>query len=255
MRKNYFLFLLLGFTCANAQIQSQDFEGAVLPSGWTTNIVSGNVDWQFGSGAMSSGLDFSSNAAIFDDDLAGEDELDNTVELISPPVDITSYATVSLSFEYAIQDYIGAGDFYAHVWDGNAWVEILAMSVDQNPIVVTYDVTAYKNTAFKVKFTFDDGDDYGWGAGVDNFLLTGTLGVKDNNFSKLKIYPNPTVQFLTIKTDSQISDIEIFNIMGQRFHNFRAENSKIDVSRLNSGDYFINFVLYGKRYSERFIKK
>src|SRR5690606_37033865 len=60
--------------------ESEDFEGATVPSGWTTNIVLGTQDWAFGSGAMPTGGDFPTNAAIFDDDAAGSE--DNIVELI-----------------------------------------------------------------------------------------------------------------------------------------------------------------------------
>ena len=50
----------------------EEFEGATIPSGWTTEILAGTWDWTFGSGDMPLGPDFPTNAAIFDDDAAGK---------------------------------------------------------------------------------------------------------------------------------------------------------------------------------------
>jgi len=121
MKKLYFLAILLATTFSYGQL-NENFEGATLPTGWSTNMVSGSVDWAFGSGLMPTGTDFTSNAAIFDDDAAGGAELDNTVELISPSIDLTAYSVLNLSFEYAFQDYVCSGFFIIHVWVCFGWV-------------------------------------------------------------------------------------------------------------------------------------
>ncbi|MAB39374.1 MAG: hypothetical protein CL525_09835, partial [Aequorivita sp.] len=68
--------------------ESEDFEGATIPTGWTTVIESGSQDWTFGSGDMPLGTDFPTNAAIFDDDAAGSGEV-NLARLLSPAYDLT----------------------------------------------------------------------------------------------------------------------------------------------------------------------
>ena len=197
MKKNYILLFLLSSVFVNAQIQSEDFENGTIPTGWSSNILTGSADWAFGSGAMPSGDSFATFAAIFDDDAAGDTELDNSANLISPEVNVASYTTLSLSFEYAMQAFIDKGLFTAEVWDGTGWIEILSEDVDTNPNVVTYDVTIYKNAAFKVRFTYDDEDEYAWGAGVDDFVLTGTnLGTQSSSINKFSVYPNPTSDYL-----------------------------------------------------------
>ncbi len=92
--------------------ESEDFEGASIPSGWSTVIETGSADWTFGSNAMPLGPDFATNAAIFDDDAAGNGEV-NLVRLLSPAYDLTGASNVQLSFEYAIQDFIGSGTLEA----------------------------------------------------------------------------------------------------------------------------------------------
>jgi subtilisin-like proprotein convertase family protein len=152
--------------------ESEDFEGATIPTGWTTVIESGTQDWTFGSGAMPGGPDFPTNAAIFDDDAAGSGPA-NLARLVSPAYDLTGASNVQLSFDYSLQDFAGSGTFEVEIWDGAAWQQILFVDVDTAPVNSgNIDVSASANAAFQVRFTYDDEDDWAWGAGVDNFLLT-----------------------------------------------------------------------------------
>ncbi len=253
------LYLFIGLLSANftfSQIQSQDFEGATLPTGWTTNIVSGSFDWTFGSGTMPSGTSFTTNAAIYNDDAAGETALDNTVQLLSPAVNLTTYTAITLSFEYAIQDYIGSGYFTAEVWNGTAWVEILNDSVDTNPTAFTLDITSYVNPAFQVRFTYGDDAAWGWGAGVDNFSITGTpLGVADFNQSKVTVYPNPTVDFVTINSNYEVSNISVSDVNGKLIKTFDNGLTKIDVSDLTAGVYFLKYDTNGNHYLNKILRK
>ncbi len=152
--------------------ESEDFEGASIPTGWTTVIESGSYDWAFGSGDMPSGPDFTTNAAIFDDDAAGSGT-SNLARLVSPAYDLTGATSSELSFDYALKTYLDDGTFEVEVWDGAAWQSILFVDADQGPVNTgAIDVSSYINAAFQVRFTYDDEDSWAWGAGVDNFLLT-----------------------------------------------------------------------------------
>ncbi|AFL81539.1 regulatory P domain of subtilisin-like proprotein convertases [Aequorivita sublithincola DSM 14238] len=149
----------------------EEFEGATIPTGWSTNILVGTYDWTFGSGDMPVGGDFPTNAAIFDDDAAGNG--DNVAELLSPIYDLSGTTTAELSFDYALQDFAGSGLLRAEVWDGAAWQQVfLADNADIDPVNTgVLDVLAFANAAFQVKFTWDDETGFNWGAGVDNVLL------------------------------------------------------------------------------------
>src|SRR5690554_43211 len=152
--------------------ESENFEGASIPTGWTTVIESGAHDWEFGSGTMPFGPSFTSNAAIFDDDAAGSGSGANKARLVSPAYDLTGASNVELSFDYALKQFIGDGTLEAEVWDGTAWQSILFVDADQPPINSgVIDVSGYLNAAFQVRFTYDDDNSWAWGAGVDTFLL------------------------------------------------------------------------------------
>lgn len=255
MKKLYFFAGLLFANFTFAQIQTQDFEAATLPAGWTTNVLAGGVDWAFGSGTMPINGNFSSNAAIFDDDAAGDTELDNSSQLLSPAVDVSSYTAISLSFEYALQDYIGAGYFTAEVFDGTNWVEILNVTEDQNPVVFTLDVTAYANPAFQVRFTYGDDQDWAWGAGVDNFSLTGTLANSSFSQSRISVSPNPTADFININTTDVLTNMRIVDLNGKTVQNIQNGTSKVDISNLSAGTYFLQYDTEGQHYLNRIVRK
>src|SRR5690606_4639653 len=91
------VFCVGGFGIFN---ESEDFEGASVPAGWTTIIEVGVANWQFGSGNMPLGPDFSSNAAIFNDDAAGSGQT-NLVRLLSPVYDLTGASNVIVGYDVA----------------------------------------------------------------------------------------------------------------------------------------------------------
>ena len=149
----------------------EEFEGSTIPDGWSTVIDAGVQDWTFGSGEMPSGPSFSTNAAIFDDDAAGSGEV-NFATLYSPVYDITGSSTASISFDYTMEDFLGAGIFIVEVYDGSAWQEVLFADASTGLVNSgMIDMLPYLNEAFQVRFTYDDEGSWAWGAGVDNFQL------------------------------------------------------------------------------------
>ncbi|AFL81453.1 HYR domain-containing protein [Aequorivita sublithincola DSM 14238] len=151
---------------------SEDFEGATIPSGWTTDIQAGTYDWTFGSGDMPLGADFPTNAAIFDDDAAGSGQV-NLVSLLSPVYDISAATSATVSFDYILKDFIGFGVLTVDVYDGATWQQILIVDdIDVGPVNTgDLDMMAYANANFQVRFTYDDEGSWAYGAGIDNFLL------------------------------------------------------------------------------------
>src|SRR5690606_18247258 len=111
--------------------ETEDFEGATIPTGWTTEIGAGVQDWEFGSGDLPLGDDFPTNAAIFDDDAAGSGNT-NLVTLASPVYDLASASTISLGYDVAFQE---AGDqtFTVEVFDGSAWQQVALYDASLDP--------------------------------------------------------------------------------------------------------------------------
>jgi len=186
------------------ETEEVDFEGSSIPNGWTTQINAGSQDWTFGSGDMPTGTDFPSNAAIFDDDAAGNGAVNNAT-LISPVYDLSGASTASLSFDYAMQEFLGDGTLTVEVYDGAAWQEILFVDVSTNPTNTgAIDLAAYLNANFQVRYTYDDEGGWGWGAGVDNFELTYSI-VPTSNIVEIELGPDGTT---SVDPYSLVSNID-----------------------------------------------
>ena len=65
-----------------------------------------------------------------------------------------------------------------------------------------------------------------------------SLGINDIEFVNLKIYPNPTSDYINITATTTIDKVELYSILGQKVY-VANNTSTIDVSRFDSGVYFI----------------
>jgi hypothetical protein len=152
-----------------------DFEGSSVPEGWSVSNTVGDYDWTFGaSGAVNAGgtIPFSSNAAVFDDDAAGNGNVNNA-SLLTPVWDMSGTSSVTMSYDYSFNE-LGAGETLAvDVYDGAAWQNVVTYDTDvltpENSGVI--DGSALANAEFQVRFTYDDAGSWGWNAGVDNFQI------------------------------------------------------------------------------------
>lgn len=77
---------------------------------------------------------------------------------------------------------------------------------------------------------------------------------------KLKIYPNPTSQYLTIHTegDFDIHSVMIFDMNGKIVDPIfvgKDVRQDIDISHLTKGVYFITVRLSNERITKRFVKE
>ncbi|RLD30625.1 MAG: hypothetical protein DRI70_00605 [Bacteroidetes bacterium] len=64
------------------------------------------------------------------------------------------------------------------------------------------------------------------------------LGISDNNYSRVVLYPNPTQGLVTLLSDQTITKIELLNSLGQNI-DLTWDTSQIDLSKLESGIYFL----------------
>lgn len=80
------------------------------------------------------------------------------------------------------------------------------------------------------------------------------VSVDDQNSQYLQVYPNPVSDYIYVKSMFSIKMIEVCNIYGFQLFNINTENSetKIDLSSLRSGIYFLKLFKYN---NEVIVKK
>ena len=99
--------------------------------------------------------------------------------------------------------------------------------------------------------------------------MKGTITVNGETFIQniskqvsFSLYPNPTSDKLTTELNYSVSgnsQITIFDITGKQLMNENFINSEelthtIDVSKLNSGKYFIHYTINNNSYTQSFVK-
>ena len=153
----------------------EDFNGCAMPSDWTTNLVNGVDDWQFGDNGGDN-LD-GTCMAYFDDDIIGSGASPNWVQLFSPVVDASSGDNLQLTFDFNYNN-LTTDSFYVDVWNGATWDNILLLTSDSTgawlggpyPTAVI-PMAGYTNADFQVRFSFNDNGTWAWYVGIDNVVL------------------------------------------------------------------------------------
>ncbi|MCI3936993.1 T9SS type A sorting domain-containing protein [Chryseobacterium aahli] len=85
------------------------------------------------------------------------------------------------------------------------------------------------------------------------------LDLQEQNTSEnyLTIYPNPARQFININYSNtdKVQDVSIFDASGKKALNFKNKQSKIDISSLSQGLYYITVDINNKTTIKKFIKQ
>lgn len=254
--KKYLFLSVLAAGLGNAQVFSENFNGGIMPAGWTTNNPDTSENW--GVGTENSFATFPNSAAFFDDNNAGEDGVNSNATLTSPVINLTGAASPKLSFKYANMMYNDDSILKVEVFNGTSWVQVFTFSgeagdwgldpdtfvfyVDAYAQATDIDLTPYINANFQFRFIYDDAGDYSYGVVVDDVLISSDLlSASDVSFQDtLEVYPNPVKDNFYIKPDLKSgSVISVVDMSGKAVKTFRQKSDAYGLSELPKGTYMI----------------
>lgn len=142
------------------------------------------------------------------------------------------------------QDYDGFVFVYQNSFDPNSpLVNYLAGNDDSGPgSVITTDLAT--NTNYYYVTTSFAPEDFGTftttitGVGT---ATCGTLAVPGFNDATFSYYPNPVKNTLNLSYNQEISNVDVFNLLGQKViaTKLNANSGQIDVSSLSNGTYMV----------------
>jgi hypothetical protein len=184
--------------------------------------------------------------------------------LITPVVNLP---LGSLELTYKIGTYTyGVLDFDNHfavyvlpetsTFTGNE-IPIFEQTISVGDIALnqTVDLTSYAGQNIKIYFRHYNSDTKGFLIFDDVKITQSTLKVLEvKNDTKIKLYPNPVIDYLYLKTNSKINNVEIYDFVG-RSVNIQQYNNKIDVRALQPGNYIIKIETKDGISLDKFIKK
>ncbi len=92
---------------------------------------------------------------------------------------------------------------------------------------------------------------------VFSFTVAGVLGINEQSIEGLSIYPNPTKNTLNIIAKTPITNIELYNVLGQVLISEKSTSniSQINVSALRTGNYFVKITSENNTEVVRFLKQ
>ncbi|WNM19764.1 M12 family metallo-peptidase [Flavobacterium capsici] len=125
--------------------------------------------------------------------------------------------------------YNGPNDTYPEFNGGSGYTGT------NSPGTVTSTAT---DGSLTVKFFSDQYvTDIGWRATVS---CQQSLGINSNDFIDFTYYPNPTNNSVTLKSNTTITEIDVYNIEGRKLFTKKLEalESNVDLSQFASGTYF-----------------
>jgi len=266
MKKGLLLIAAIIFIAfnSNAQLATETFDSG-LPTGWQTvtpTFASFNTNWH---GSDHEGSFFMRASSYSGGNHATEQWL------VSSSFSTVGYTSLSLTFDNDKANYPGndlqvfvssnfAGDSAS--FSSATWVEVTGLNLssgDYTVVTSTSDISSVvgnDNVYVAFKYTSTDSEGAVWD--VDNVQVTGVASV-NNIKTSTKLFPNPASSILNIKSEVNISNITVSNVIGQRVltvNSINSNNYKLNVENLNNGVYLININnVDGTSGVAKFVKK
>lgn len=111
--------------------------------------------------------------------------------------------------------------------------------------------------SFESNSEIDPCEKYTYGEAEDYFVsLVEPMSVNDYSFNNFNIYPNPVQNQLNLKSDQIISEVILYNLLGQQLIKVspKSQQTQLDVSSLSAGTYILKAVVNGNEKSFKIVK-
>lgn len=93
-------------------------------------------------------------------------------------------------------------------------------------------------------------------SGSSAYYASNTLGLNNSEFSTMKLYPNPTQDYLIIDFEVTVDQIEVTDLNGRLVTvSFDKEAGILDVSQLNSGIYYVTIYSNNSSTVKKIVKQ
>lgn len=183
------LLIFVGFNFLNAQtvILSEDFEGisagSTPPAGWTRSQATPSVGFEFGVSSSLASQYFPvpantqfacSNDDRYDNQAATQNNASED-RLITPPMDLTPFATTGIDVTFDAfnpAQYGSSGSVEVSTDGGQTWTSIGTLPASSQWASYIYGLSAYTNsTNVLVAFRHNDGGGWADGLAIDNVVV------------------------------------------------------------------------------------
>jgi chitodextrinase/uncharacterized Ntn-hydrolase superfamily protein len=186
---------------------------------------------------------------------------DKRAILNSPCFDLSNLTNASFNFDYHMFGTTDMGSITLEIStdDGTTWTSIWSQTVNQGDQWnnQSVDISNYVGGGVQLRFNRFTGGTWRADVAIDNIAVSGsmsmsqpissngimsTLSNEDNFIPTFSLYPNPIRHgVLYFSMNTEMTAYSVYNVSGQRLLNGGKGTDYIDVSKLKSGLYFIEF--------------
>lgn len=265
MIKRLFLASALGVSTsyfAQTTVFEEKFEDPAKRALWSIGDRDGDADtWEFLDAGINEVDSFTGYFAASFSWYLEAFTPDNT--LTSPTINLPASGDLQLSFKVAAGDEEIFEEHYAvYVIPANtsftgAETPVFEETMDGGYLsaakTVNVDISAFGGQDVKLVFRHFNCTDIFY-IGIDDVLISSMpLAVSDAQKNGVKIYPNPTSDFIKVTNADKVNAIRIFDMNGRLVK--QTTSTEIDVRDLSAGQYMLNIHKGKEIVSRKFIKK
>ncbi|QXU49309.1 fibronectin type III domain-containing protein [Chryseobacterium sp. D764] len=262
---------------------TQNFDSGAAPNCWnnvnpTATGTDANLFWKF-SGNGDYGASPANNGkaagtyAWVDASSPYAGAGTNTVQLVTPSVNLTGLTAPLVSFDWFKNHSMSTSTTVSpssydnnkltvEVNDGNGWVVIFSDNTNLNQwrTVAVPLAASYIGATIQVRFTVDKNVN-GNGYFYDDLLLDNVEVKQNPNLAtsetvakdhKINVYPNPFTETLTISDVSKVQSVSIVDVSGRLIKTIEKPSSELQLRDLKEGLYLV--VLNMKDGSKQTVK-
>ncbi|OCA72018.1 hypothetical protein BBI01_07625 [Chryseobacterium artocarpi] len=119
-----------------------------------------------------------------------------------------------------------------------------------------FDLSTFAGQTVKIYFRhFNSANQSGLMLDDIKVVQGGSLGTSENNLiSELKVFPNPSSDYVYLNSKSKISKVQVFDSIGRKVK-VKLIDNKADVRNLPIGNYWFSITIGDKTISKKIIKK
>jgi len=212
----------------------ETFNDCTLPQGWSTEVLTGNDDWQFGvffNGRTMDGTCF----AYFNDDIIGETAPPSKIRLASPFFNASDYADYVLTYDLIFRTVVAGEYLQLYIDNGKEWIPVKTYSGDWGGPDVnlnkkdSINLSEYRADQIRLIWEYADGSGWAWWVGLDNVKIVGNGDINDRCSKAIDITSSMDCLYFNnnnaLSTDELIEKSEN-DAVGYLYYRFEPNESK-----------------------------
>ena len=249
-KRTFLAIAVLGISFMNAQITTfpwtETFEdNSPTRASWTQIYEVNNMSWTFASTASTGGTGVTAYEGTKFANYPGTSHNFDKTKLVSPVLNLSGVNSPTVSFYY-INKLWGSDQNWLRVFYRTsataAWVQLAEFHSNITAWTSSGSI-GLPPTTYQIAIECET--DYGYSTLVDALVVSGTnlsvSDVKKTVKSSISYYPNPAQNVLNYKSSEKVSQITVYNSVGQKiqYHKTDSDQGRLDVSALPSGTYIV----------------